>query len=144
MSQSPQHMKWRMPGKTVGVKRIVLASWRLLEAWVSVPCLLRLCHCPALLPQPSSGPWNAPLGLPSSPAPAPAAKVTGSRVTKEVAQSCFLLVLSRRIFRPHGLHCSPPTWPSSVFSLRLSSNFQPCQQDHVYQPDHLRVEESLL
>ena len=53
---------------------------------------------------------------------------TGIRVMKEVAWSCFLLVLTRKIFRPQRLHCSAPTWPFSVFSLRLSSNSQPANR----------------
>ena len=110
-------MKRRMPGRLVWVKQnhqIILASWRPGKpGWVwsgaqPLPCSLPLHHCPALHPQPSSGPWDSPLGLPSSPAPASAAMATGTRVTKEVAGSCFLLVLTRKLSRLQRLHCSAP------------------------------------
>lgn len=75
-------------------------SWRPLEAWwVGSGSVTAQPYFPSL----AQGPWDSPLGLFSSPAPA---MVTGSRVTKEVAESYFLLVLSRRLFRPLRLHCT--------------------------------------
>lgn len=127
--------------------------WRPRWVWSELSlslCLLQLVSINTQLCFPSSAQGPGPLSWDFSPpqpwllAPQPAAMATGSRVTKEVAGSCFLLVPVMQIFRPQRLNFSEPTWAPSVFSLRWSSNSRPCPQGHVYQPDHLWVEESLL